>query len=153
MMAWPDERLLVPVPKVSGWSPAQQLYHILLINEQITQNLGETCQGQAPASTEGRANLLGLVILSVGRFPRGRAQAPGRFKPPATIERHDLEALLARAQASFSALQPYVSHIGDVPGRWRHPVFGHLKASQFLHFAWVHTHHHLRIIRDIDAHR
>ena len=153
MLTWPEPRLYSPVPVVSAWSPAQHLHHVATSNAQILKSLLKTCNGEAPPASEGRANLVGMLVLALGRMPRGRGQTPRRFEPPDLPARNDLDALLTRSRATLEALEPHLPAFSRLPGRWRHKVFGPLNAQQIFRFARIHAMHHLYIIRDIDNQR
>ena len=141
------------MPVVSAWSPAQHLHHVAKINAQIFEGLLAACRGEAPPSTEGGINLVGRLVLTMGRMPRGKGRTPRRFEPPDTPAHADLDALLTCSHETLDALEPHLPAFARLPGRWRHKVFGPLNARQIFRFARIHTMHHLYIIRDIDNQR
>ena len=153
VLAWPEPRLFGVAPAVSAWSPAQQLHHAMAINGQVLESLLKACTGEEQPETEGRANLIGMLVLTTGHIPRGRGRSPRRFVPPPTIARDDVQALIQRTRGILAALEPHLPRFDGLPGRWRHAVFGKLNAQQFLRFARIHSLHHLSIIRDIDHKR
>lgn len=145
----PDARLFGHAPAVSGWTPAQHLHHFAQINGGIFDWLKAQCDGAAPETASGRPNLLGYVLLSVGRLPRGRAPSPRRFVPPDAVARAELEPLVRRGGAALHALAACAPHMKRLAGRQKHPRMGLLNATQWMRFAQMHTHHHLRIVRDM----
>ncbi len=153
MLDWPDERLLAPAPGVSAWSPAHHLYHVAVVNEKIFGGLHQLCIREGDASAEGRANVVGVLLLALGRIPRRRAQAPAAFQPPADLDRDDLRAAVDRSRRALALLEPHVPDIPHVAGRMRHPVLGMLSAPQFLRFSRIHTSHHRAIIGHMERYR
>jgi hypothetical protein len=142
-------RLSETAPHVSGWSPAQHLHHVADINHQILEQLtGDDMTDSADGADKG-LNLAGYVLITLGRLPRGRAQAPTAFRPPDTV---DLDALANRIGGNRQRLGTLADRLGalrQAVRRFPHPVLGHLDASEWLRFARIHTGHHHRIIRDI----
>ncbi len=153
ILAWPKARLFGVVPEVSGWSAAQHLHHVAVMNERILTWLMQCCENQAETSSEGRPNALGLALLAMGRLPRGRGEAPRSFRPPATLTPADLGEALTRSRALLTALEPYLPGLPHLKARQHHAVFGKLSSPQFLRFARIHALHHLAIIHDIDRRR
>ncbi len=133
-------------PSISGWSVAQQLDHILKVCSAMLKGLIRP--GEAPPAG---INMIGRVILLVGRIPRGRGKAPERLRGvDASAEQlaaslEDVRRLLTevRAESFRPANNPIL----------RHPFFGGLTPAQTLRTIVVHTRHHLRIAREIIAAR
>ena len=130
------------VERVSGWSVAEQVDHVLKI---VSAQLGRLTE-RRPAKRG--INWPGRIILAVGRIPRGVGKTPepvrGEAKP-----RPELVAALAGARERLGAM----AGDGDL---WRdarplagHPYFGGLTPRQVLRFLVIHTDHHLRIVADI----
>lgn len=148
MLAWPDERLFGKAPGVSGWSAAQHLEHLAKVNGRTFKGLRLLAEGKMPP-VQGRVNLLGWLLLWMGRLPRGRAQAPAFSHPSADLSREELARSLARNRQAMAALEPFLSLLPHLEGRMPHQIFGMLDARQWLRFVRVHSAHHLRIIRDV----
>jgi hypothetical protein len=136
------------VRHVSGWSPAQHLHHVVVVNQRILDQLVEVVEGTSRAAT-GRPNIAGYVVLLMGRLPRGRGRSPAPFRPPDTV---DHGALAHRVAANHERLDGLADHLGALrrsDHRLPHPVLGELDAGEWVRFARIHTGHHHRIIRDI----
>lgn len=146
----PDATLLGTVPEVSRWSPAQHLYHVSAVNEQVfTGVLDLLDRPDAPPSA--RANIAGWIILTLGRIPRGRGQAPERFVPPDDLDHDALADQVTRARMAFERLSGRQPQLQQAAHRMPHPIFGPLRPRQWMRFARIHTDHHLTIVRDIVA--
>lgn len=152
MLTWSEARLLTPVPAVSNWSVVQHLHHVGSMNKRIFDGLERLCAGTLAPPTTGRANGVGVLVLTVGLIPRGHAQAPSPFQPPADLTLANVKATWTRS-STLANLEPHLPDLPRLKGRMPHAVFGRLNAKQFLRFARIHTAHHLAIVRDIDRQR
>ena len=134
------ESLVVVVPRVSAWSPAEHLDHSIRVTASVLKNVADSNE------IAGGINLLGRIILLAGRIPRGRGRSPERFRGALT-DRTALEAAITSVEQQLATndrallLSPKVIS--------RHPRFAGLTAEQALRFLAIHTDHHLRIVRDI----
>lgn len=130
-------------PAISDWSIAQQLDHLLRSIVVASDFLLE--ERDRP---RGGINLLGRVLLLVGRLPRGRARSPevlvGRPLPVAELRRE-----LDEVRSRIAALAERRDLASDREPRVPHPYFGGLTATQTVHFVGIHTDHHLRIAEEI----
>lgn len=130
-------------PKVSGWSIAQQLDHLLrsivLASDFLLEDRDRPPRG---------INLLGRVLLLAGRIPRGRAKAPERLVGrKRTVD--ELREELGEARGRIGALAARSDLPGDRSPRVPHPYFGGLTPTQAVLFIGIHTDHHLRIAEEI----
>jgi len=139
-------------PAISGWSPEQHLAHIALANELVARNLTSLMRGSGPfvvASGEPSAEM--LELLTVGRFPRGRAKAPRMVVPPAEVEREYLLDWVAGNRRDFEGFAGRCAQLEAAPARVPHQILGPLSAVLWVRFAATHTRHHLVIAREILA--
>jgi len=136
-----DARVLDVNERVSGWSPAEHIDHLLKVTKSVLDRLPS--EEAAPRGI----NAIGRVILALGWIPRGKGRSPkGLTATRCTVE--ELQARLARVNAAVDATDVAAidkSRTPNVP----HPRFGGLTPSQALRFITVHTEHHLKIVRDI----
>ena len=119
-----------------GW----QIEHSLLtINGIIT-----AIQNSNPKEYSWQFSFMKWIILATKKIPRGKAKAPKVVVPKEGVTIANLEQHLAKAIDAIKALE-FVSknHF------FKHPYFGNLKKKQTILFLEIHTHHHLKIIRDI----
>ena len=148
----PAPFLFDTVERVSGWSPAQHLDHLASTNVLILRWL--TRQAENPdVDGEGRPNVAGYLVLTLGRFPRGRGRAPAAFHPSDAVDPDDLARRMAENRAMLDALSPRLDALQRAKGRLNHPALGQLDAGEWLRFGHIHTAHHHRIIRDIRTER
>jgi hypothetical protein len=142
----PEAELAARAPAVSGWSVAEQLEHLVLVDRAVLKSLGRILDDPRRAPTG--INLVGRVVLGTGFLPRGRARTTAPFYPgaePAAVVR----AALPEIERGLRELAPRLGEIEASAGRARHPRFGQLGGRQWLRFMAVHHHHHLKIVRDI----
>lgn len=127
---------------VSGWSVGQQIEHALLT---IRGVVGELSKGKARFEP-AKPTLRGRLVLMVGRIPRGKGEAPLTVLPRSAPQPAELNALMAKSREALV----HLAGIDDT-STFFHPIFGRLDKAQSIRFLWIHTNHHLRIIRDIIA--
>lgn len=130
------------VERVSGWSVAEQVDHVLKIVQAQLARLDE----RRPARTG--INLVGRIILGIGRIPRGVGKSPA----PVRGEVRTRPALIAALVATRERLERMAGDAAlwsDPRPLAGHPYFGGLTPRQVLRFLAVHTDHHLRIVADI----
>jgi hypothetical protein len=137
-------------PEVSGWSPAEHLFHTALATRgMLGLALGLAEQRPTRFGTDLPLNGLGAKMLRAG-LRRGGA-APGPTRPPETFDASDLRRALAESRATLDALRPYLATLSEASGRAMHPYFGGLDAVEWVRSARVHAEHHARIIDAVQA--
>jgi len=150
-LAADDAALFEVRPAVSGWSPAQHVYHASLANELSLQNVLSLVNRTGLLRRESHGAKQGVEeILRRGRLPRG-VQSPRFVTPPPRLER---AALLDASRGSRDALEAVglvLGSVADAPWIIPHQVLGALDAARWLRFARVHSAHHLRILGAIAA--
>lgn len=139
-----DGVLAARAPRVSGWSVAQQIDHILHAAQAVFSTL--TGEGKAPPTG---INPTGRILLRLGWLPRGVAKSPKSALPAEAPDAAELAAKLARLRAGFRDLGYRTGLLASRQLLFKHPYFGGLDCRQTLRFLGVHTHHHLKIVRDI----
>ena len=136
-----DTRVFTVNERVSAWSPAEHVDHLLKVTKSILDRL------PSDEALPGGISLMGRAVLGLRWIPRGRGRTPERLTGKhCTTE--ELQARLARVTAAVNAVDAAVvdaARIRNVP----HPRFGGLTPAQALRFVTVHTEHHLKIVRDI----
>lgn len=149
VVAWPDADLFRVNPEVSAWSPARHLFHILRADGMMLKGIHLICQGHRLAANEGAPNEAGRALLTQGRFPRGRVQAPESVVPPAEVSRGALEDSLARSRRKYAETEAFLPQIPAATGRMPHFYLGMLNAAEWLRLTRVHSEHHYGIMQDI----
>ena len=134
---------LLAESKISAWTPAEHLDHLIkvstsLINRLLERDVEPLARG---------ISVVGRVILTVGRIPRGRGRSPERLRG-ARATADALRAALDEFETALAALD--ATHLDGKRGAIvPHPRFGGLTPAQALRFAAIHNDHHLRIIEDV----
>ena len=79
-----------------------------------------------------------------GYIPRGKGKAPKQVAPKEEFTTEQLKPLLSTAKSNVDGLSTL-----DKIVNFNHPYFGVLNKKQTVKFLGIHTHHHLKIIKDI----
>lgn len=126
--------------KVSTSTIGWQLDHSLKVINRVC----ETTINSNPNTYKPNLKPIGMLLLTLGTFPRGRAKAPKIVLPPENITTEDLYHQLKNAHKHLKILAsiPKTSH-------FKHYLFGNLSKKQTIRFLEIHTKHHLKIVRDI----
>ncbi len=151
LLDWPDAVLFGVDEAVSGWSPAQHLYHIALANGRMLKAVETICAGHPAARPEGGPNEQGRAVLASGDMRSLRLQAPASVAPPATVSREELATTLARSRQKYAAVEALLPSVAAQTGRLPHPFMGPLNAVEWLRTIRIHSLHHLATIRAIAA--
>lgn len=125
---------------VSGGSVGWHIEHCLLTIDAVAQGLLRS----QPEAYRSRFDLRRLVVMAVGKIPRGKVKAPKVVQPEGTHDTASLQAHLHRTRAQLQALS-------DLSPRhyFTHPFLGDFRLRPALRFLGIHTRHHLHIMQDI----
>lgn len=124
---------------VSNGSVGWHIEHCLL-----TINLIHYALQKAEAQKyQRKISLSKILILAVGRIPRGRAKAPKVVHP----QIYDATTLREHIQKTKLTLEG-LNHLHPKQ-YFSHPYFGDLQVQEAIKFLKIHTNHHLLIIQDI----
>lgn len=93
---------------------------------------------------QGRFNLKKSLFFLLGKFPRGKAQAPNKNKQANEITEEDINKQLNNAHKLLAKIDGL-----SAKSHFKHPIFGQLNLKESKKFLIIHTEHHLKIIRDI----
>jgi DinB superfamily len=159
----PEAEVAARAPAVSGWSVAQQLEHLVLVDRAVLKSVRRILDDPhgrpaPPAPPAPGINLVGRVVLGTGFIPRGRARTMPPYQPGASPAAAAAGAGIAgiagimgieEIERGMRELGPRLGELETSGGRSRHPLFGGLGGRQWLRFVTVHHHHHLKIVRDI----
>jgi DinB superfamily len=159
----PEVEVAARAPAVSGWSVAEQLEHLVLVDRAVLKSVRrilddphrQAAQSAQPAPPAPGINLVGRVVLGTGFIPRGRARTMPPYQPGAAPAEGAAGAGVAAVlgieeiERGMRELEPRLGELEASAGRSRHPLFGGLGGRQWLRFVTVHHHHHLKIVRDI----
>ncbi|HUR36828.1 MAG TPA: DUF1569 domain-containing protein [Terriglobales bacterium] len=132
------------------WSAAQALEHLSLAFENTVKGMNRCLEagknlGDQPSLKQ---RLFHVVVLDLRHFPRGR-EAPKMVMPTGKLG--GLEAV-ARIKASLIAMDQTLAECREKLGTSgklaNHPVLGPLSNRQWCAFHYVHTKHHMKLIRE-----
>ena len=82
-------------------------------------------------------------ILITGRITRGRAKAPN-FTLPKPFEKNELEIHIKETRERIQSLKNIPSH-----HYFMHPYFGPMNVFETKRMLYIHSWHHVKIIKDI----
>ncbi|HEY6320954.1 MAG TPA: DinB family protein [Thermoanaerobaculia bacterium] len=160
----PEAEVAARAPAVSGWSVAEQLEHLVLVDRAVLKSVrrilddphrqsAQPAQPAPPAPPAPGINLVGRVVLGTGFIPRGRARTMPPYQPGAAPAAAGAGVTgivgIEEIERGVRELEPRLGELEASGGRSRHPLFGGLGGRQWLRFVTVHHHHHLKIVRDI----
>lgn len=114
--------------------------HSLNVISKVIQVLKES----NPDDFDPHSSFLKSVIMFTGYMPRGKGRAPKQTVNQNEINRTELKKTFKQVQ---SASKSVASLSNDKT--FDHPLFGWLTKKETIRFIGIHTHHHLKIIRDI----
>lgn len=137
------ELLAARAERVSDWTVGQQLEHILLVGAAVPARLTDP-----DARVSRGINGIGRLLLALGWLPRGVGKAPAGVRP-GDPTRESLRAALDGFRRALAALRADPALLAHRRPVFPHPYFGGLDPARTLRFLAVHTHHHLKIVRDI----
>ena len=146
----PDEVFNVTPPD-GGWSCAEVYSHILQAN--IGSSIAiEKCTLSSCVPTSKGRSLLGLMVLSFGRFPPVRVKVPEDLAakiPAKNINKEEARNLLIKCRKRINDVVPLI-HDASPHYRIRHRRLGMLNARQWLRFILIHSKHHLKQLDRIE---
>jgi len=125
--------------KISTSSVGWHIEHMLLVINRIIMALEKS----DPSEYRWQFNLHRLIIFNIRRIPRGAAKSP-KSVVPKEFTRGSLADHLQGTLQTTKKLDDIAQDKFFV-----HSYFGNLKLEKAKLFLEIHTHHHLKIIRDI----
>lgn len=117
--------------------------HILMVIIGVLEGL----HNSNPSDYRPQFNIMRSLVLLTGYIPRGKAPAPEAVIPK--TDRPDIETLITKLHHALNALKEAEKF--DNKTFFTHFSLGQFNKKQTLRFLSIHTHHHLKIIRDIKA--
>ena len=119
-----------------GW----HIEHSLLTLNGVTKVLLQS----DPKDYQWKFKLSRMIILILGKIPRGKVKAPQIVVPNSAIDLHSLQEHINKSRNSIKELESLSNN-----HYFEHPYFGKLKKKETLRFLEIHTNHHWKIIEDI----
>lgn len=118
-----------------------QIDHALAVLNGVSQAL----ENSQPSNCKPKFSFLKFVIMTTGYIPRGKGRAPKETISTDVITQSALES-------SFEKTKSTIKNLKNIPEEncFKHPLFGWMSKKDTIKFMGIHTHHHLKIIRDIE---
>lgn len=126
--------------EISKSDVAWHLDHIL----KVINGISGVLKKSKPEDYKSSFNFRRILILGIGRIPRGKARAPEKVISVGKISLEDLTSQLERAKNNIEGLELLHSK-----SNFQHPYFGVLNRNQAIRFLEIHNLHHLKIVNDI----
>ena len=127
-------------PKISSSTIGWQIDHCLLVINGIIGQL----EVSNPSNFNSKFNFPKFLVFATGKIPRGKARAPKLVNPTGIATISDLKSKIEQAKMNVPKLRNLPKN-----ANFKHPFFGDINTPQTEKFLRIHTHHHLKIIRDI----
>ena len=146
----PDDLFNV-TPPGGGWSYAEVYCHIMQADLGSSIAI-EKCMMKSCAPTLKGRSMLGLMVLSFGRFPPFRVNTPKEIiekSPVRNITKEEARNLIIKCRKRTNELVPLIRN-SSKNRRIKHPRMGMLNARQWLKFILIHSKHHLRQLDRIE---
>ncbi len=126
--------------KISKSTVGWQIEHILLTINLIIGAIKKS----NPNEYKWKFSFPRLLIFTMNKIPRGRAQAPKIVQPKDNFTVESLKKHLELAKKNIHELNSLKKN-----HHFDHPYFGKLNLKPTIKFLEIHTKHHLEIINDI----
>ncbi|MDB5025519.1 MAG: DinB family protein [Mucilaginibacter sp.] len=140
----PDDLFNV-TPPGGGWSYAEVYCHILQADLGSSLALEKCTLSSCKPTSKGRS-LLGLFVLTLGRFPPVRVKVPQAIAvktPVKSISKEEARNLLIKCRKRINEVTPLI-YASSPYCKIKHPRLGMLNAGQWLKFMLIHSKHHLK---------
>jgi hypothetical protein len=119
-----------------GWHIQHSLLVIIKIIESVQQS--------DPLKFKREFNLNRIIVFAMNGFPRGKAKAPASVLPEEIITEETIIQTMEKANKALAQLSECAPNQYFV-----HPYFGKLNVKGTHKILKIHTHHHIKIIKDI----
>ena len=127
-------------PAVSSSSVGWHVQHSLMVISGITNQLKKS----DPLLYKYSFNKLRTLVFLMNKIPRGKGKSPSVVNPAEVLSALDLQGMVESSKIIVEELKIFPKH-----SHFNHPYFGMLHLNSSLKFLNIHTHHHLKIIKDI----
>ena len=111
---------------------------------QILNSICEVLEHSNPGDYQPKFSFTKFVIMKTGYIPRGKGRAPKQTLPQNIKTKEELFTEVDNAVNAIKKLDALPSN-----KTFRHPLFGWLNLEDTIKFMGIHTHHHMKILRDI----
>jgi hypothetical protein len=128
-------------PAISKSNIGWHLDHTLMVLVSIINSTAKS----DPANYKWTFNFRRLLVMTLGKIPRGKAKAPSGVQPKGDCTYDSLMEKMAYAKTKLQELKQLPNDKYFI-----HPGLGNMKLKQTIKFLGIHTSHHLAIIEEID---
>ena len=146
----PDELFNV-TPPGGGWAYAEVYSHILQADLGSAIAIEKCTLNSCKPTTKGRS-LLGLMVLTFGRFPPVKVKTPEAIaakNPVRNISKEEARNMLIKCRKRIDEVAPLIGNASPYC-RIQHARFGMLNAWQWFRFILIHSEHHLKQLDRIE---
>ena len=151
LLATVSEEEFVRSPADGVWSYSETFSHIFQSNL-ISLQATDKCIRGTGVFTSRRIHWLAGLILFVGRFPPGKLKAPVKIAAMVgKISREDARNLIIKFKMRLDEIKPQIKKANPYQ-KAKHPRLGLLNAKQWFRFIEIHSIHHTRQLKRINAH-
>ncbi|PRP65946.1 DUF1569 domain-containing protein [Nonlabens agnitus] len=128
-------------PNVSAKGIYWHIDHSLRILEGVPEMMRQS----KPEDFKPKSSLLKFVIMNTSWMPRGKGKAPKDVLPDeGELDKDSIKVRLDRTFHQVNSIRDL-----DEKAFMRHPLFGSLDKKETIKFLKIHTHHHIKILKDI----
>jgi hypothetical protein len=145
----PDE-LFELTPPDGGWSYAEVYSHILQATIGASIALEKCTMNSCLPTGKGRS-LIGLFVLTLGRFP-GRVKAPAAVlerNPVKKLSKEEARNLIVKCRKRIDTVAALIFD-SKPKNRVKHPRMGMLNARQWFKFILIHLNHHIKQLNRLE---
>ena len=145
----PDEQFDLTPPD-RGWSYAEVYSHILQATIGASIALEKCTMSSCVPTNKGRS-LIGLFVLTLGRFP-GRVKAPAvvmERNPVKKLSKEEARNLIVKCRKRIDDVSKIIFD-SRPDKRVKHPRMGMLNARQWFKFILIHLKHHISQLNRIE---
>ena len=146
----PDE-LFTATPPGGGWSYAEVYSHIMQASLGSTIALEKCTLSSCKPTSKGRT-LIGMLVLTFGRFPPFGVKVPDAISDKVAvnkISKEEAKNLLIKCRKRIATVAPLI-YDSSKHRRYIHPRMGMLNARQWFKFILIHSKHHLKQLDRIE---
>jgi hypothetical protein len=146
----PDDLFNV-TPPGGGWTCAEVYSHILQADLGSTIAIEKCTLNSCKPTTKGRS-LVGVLVLTFGRFPPFKVTVPETIaakNPVKNISKEEARNMLIKCRKRVDEVTPLIRNASPFC-RVRHARFGMLNAWQWFRFILIHSKHHLKQLDRIE---
>ena len=127
-------------PAVSASPVGWHVQHCIMVINSVAHQLKDS----DPSKYKYKFNKVRSLVYLINKIPRGRGKSPSVVNPMQVASKNDLQKMIDLVKINVQDLKPLPKE-----SNFMHPLFGMLNLPSTYKFLYIHTNHHLKIIRDI----